>query len=240
MTIPGSANPLLLASAAAEGGYQIERSLRFNSADSAYLSRTPASAGNRKTWTWAGWVKRSAFTGGNGLFEGYVSGDGQTTVGLSEKLFIQDYNIVSYNLVWESNSVFRDPAAWYHVVAVYDSTQASSTNAVKLYINGVEQALSFTAYAGSYSQNRDSYINNTTTHAIGVGDRLNFSNALNGYLADIHFIDGQALDPTSFGEFDTNGIWQPIDASGLTYGKIGRASCRERVLPGLSSGFSVQ
>jgi hypothetical protein len=59
MSVPGGSNPLLLATAAGGGGgYQIERSLRFNSSDSAYLSRTPASAGNRKTWTWAGWVKR--------------------------------------------------------------------------------------------------------------------------------------------------------------------------------------
>jgi len=44
---------------ASTGGYQISRSLRFNSADSAYLNRTPATTTNRRTWTWSGWIKRS-------------------------------------------------------------------------------------------------------------------------------------------------------------------------------------
>ena len=116
MTIPGSANPLLLASAAAEGGYQIERSLRFNSADSAYLSRTPASAGNRTTWSWSGWVKRSQL----GVLQRFFSGATATNdddwmvflFNSSDQLVIGGYNLFFRT----SNSVYRDCSAWYHLV----------------------------------------------------------------------------------------------------------------------------
>jgi hypothetical protein len=114
-----------------------------------------------------------------------------------------------------SQNLHRDPSAWYHVLASVDSTQAISTDRVKLYVNGAEVAYAADLYP---SLNRDFAVNNTVAHKVGQYFTTNSSNF---YLADIHFIDGQALDPTSFGEFDTNGVWQPIDASGLTYGTNG-------------------
>jgi hypothetical protein len=212
--IPGSANSLLLASAA-DDGYAIERSLRFNSADSAYLSRTPASAGNRKTWTWAGWVKRSGlgstqhFLGANN--NGFVAGFGS-----GNELLLYDFS-GSFNINLNTSQVFRDPSAWAHFVFTIDTTQATNSNRVKIYVNGVQVSVFSTA---TYpSQNFDTGWNAATEHRIGHG--FVSSNYFNGYLADIHFIDGQALDPTSFGEFDaTTGVWVPKAYTG-SYGTNG-------------------
>ena len=206
------------------GGYAIERSLRFNSADSAYLSRTPGSAGNRKTWTWAGWVKRSGF----GTYQRILStGDTSLTKGFYFDLVSSDgitlFDYTSSVPVWvlATTQVFRDPGAWYHLQITYDTTQAVSSNRVKLYVNGTQVTTFSTA---SYpSLNYEGYwngaVSGSTLHAIGR-DGSSSSSYFNGYLADIHFIDGQALDPTSFGEFDDNGIWQPKAYTG-SYGTNG-------------------
>jgi hypothetical protein len=205
------------------GGYEIDQSLRFNDDDSAYLSRTPASTGNRKTWTWSGWVKRGRIGGTDqGFFEGNLNFDGSNYFsGIrfeAEKIIAQDIASGSYNLVWRTSAVYRDSGSWYHVVVSYDTTQASSSNTVNIYINGVQQEVSFTAYSGAYVQNRDSYINATNTHSIGTVDAANH---FDGYLADVHFIDGQALDASYFGETDADyGHWKPIKYTG-TYGTNG-------------------
>ena len=216
--IPGSANPLLLATAAGAGGYEIERSLRFNSSDSAYLSRTPASAGNRKTWTWAGWVKRSAIsrTGANSLFGRFTDGDNHTVLRFdnTDKL---DIRFTTSQTVYQldSDAVFRDASAWYHIVVACDTTQGTAADRVKAYANGSQLTLSGTPWPF----NGDTFINITGQHEIG--NLVGVSTAyLDGYLADVHFIDSQALDPSSFGEFDDNGVWQPIAYAG-SYGTNG-------------------
>jgi hypothetical protein len=212
MTIPGSASPLLLRKAAAAGGYSIERSVRFNSSDSAYLSRTPASAGNRKTWTWTGWVKK-ARVADEKIFAGGTS-IGATT-------FLQIFfgstgtlRVSSGSNDWvETTQVFRDSSAWYHFVVALDTTQATGANRLKMYVNGVEiTTFSTDNRAANISQNTDYGININAAHHIG--SYQGSSGFFSGYLADIHFIDGQALTPSSFGEFDDNGIWQPIDYTG--------------------------
>ena len=216
MGVPGNASPLLLTSAAgAAAGYQISRSVRFNSSDSAYLSRTPASAGNRKTWTWAGWVKRSKLGTNQALFSAPQSG-GYPNTGIifnsSDQLrfFVQDASS-NYIVQRVTSAVYRDVSAWMHIVvaADYANTQA------KIYVNGSE----VTAFATSTGPtNTDGLINASgTVHVIGQ-----FSNTyyLDGCLADIHFIDSQALTPSAFGEFDTNGVWQPIEYAG-SYGTNG-------------------
>jgi hypothetical protein len=220
--IPGSANPLLLQSAVAAGGYQISRSLRFNQPDSPRLSRTPASAGNRKTWTWAGWVKRSGLGQYGALFVGVtgVTSNGNIVFYDNDTLVIIDQTSGSPGLDLKTTQVFRDTSSWYHIVCAVDTTQATSTNRVKLYINGIQVSSFGTA---SYpSQNYDTYINNTVAHNIGaLVTGGNYYNGFNGYLADVYHIDGQALDPTSFGEFDaTTGVWVPIEYTG-TYGTNG-------------------
>jgi len=196
------------------------RSVRFNSADSAYLSRTPASAGNRRTWTWSGWVKKVKnvsilpllnarqsysdfmnvwFDSGNGLFVQSRVGDANT--------------FYAY-----TTAVFRDPSAWYHVLIAVDTTQASDSNGIKVYINGTQQTLTIP----TYNQNENTYVNSTYEHRLGYLINQNSSTYyLDSYLADLHLIDGQALTPSSFGETDaTTGQWIAKDYSG-SYGTNG-------------------
>jgi len=215
MSIPGAGNPLLLGGGAA-GGYKIYRSLRFNSADSAYLSRTPASAGNRKTWTWAGWVKRSALGVRQALFTVYTSPYLGLEFSGADTITVHDSTETTIAISRQTTALYRDLSAWYHVVLAYDTTQAIAANRVKLYVNGVE-VTNFSINANP-PQNADTAVNMAYLHAIGVWNTV--GHYQNGYLADIHFIDGQALTPSSFGEFDTNGVWQPKAYSG-TYGTNG-------------------
>jgi hypothetical protein len=215
MSIIGSE---LLLGAAGAGGYEIERSLRFNSADSAYLNRTPGSAGNRKTWTWAGWVKKSGNASFQTLFANAVGSTNTTYFVLSLGRSADDPIYVS---IWDVNllvttQVFRDPSAWYHIVLAFDATQGTNSNKLKLYVNGSEVTTFATDNRSSIS-NQDYAINAVESHTIGSNRGSNY---FNGYLADVHFIDGQALDPSSFGEFDDNGVWQPIAYAG-SYGTNG-------------------
>jgi hypothetical protein len=197
-------------------GYNLTRSLRLRSSATAYLSRTPASASNRKTWTWSGWVKRGSLStsaANTFLSAGYNSAPWFVAqFGTDQKIEISFSAGVSNGTI--TNAVFRDPSAWYHIVIAVDTTQATASNRLKLYVNNVEQTFSSTNYP---SQNYDGQINNTTNHSIGGYSGQYFD----GYLTEVNFIDGQALTPSSFGETDTiTGVWKPKAYSG-TYGTNG-------------------
>ena len=220
MTIPGGA-PALFFTAAAAGpaaGYAIDRSLRFNSADSAYLSRTPSSAGNRKTWTWSGWIKKTV----QGSYQKFFSG-GNTSdehgfrFENTDQLSVYRYS-GGMTFQVKTTRVFRDPSAFFHLIVAYDSSQGTASNRVKIYINGVQE----TDFATSNYPSQDSEygINNTVEHGIGRLSGAPSSEYFNGYLADVQLVDGQALAPTDFGETDSSGIWQPKAYSG-SYGTTG-------------------
>ena len=223
MSIPGSALPLLLASpAGAAGGYEIERSLRFNRVDSAYLSKTFGSAGNTKLWTFSFWYKscvskdpseprRHIFTARNASGHHCII----NFRGSEDKFEVYFYN---GSLVFQvlTTAVYRDPSAWGHYMVVFDTDQSTPANRVKMYANGVQITQFATANYPSqgYSQ---ALWNSAEPQTIGRDD----TTYLDGYLADVHFIDGQALTPTSFGEFDaTTGVWNPIEYTG-SYGTNG-------------------
>jgi len=209
-----------IASTASFYPYAIDQSLRFNDDDSAYLSRTPATAGNRKTWTWSGWVKRGnigstqllfmASNGSSSVYEFRFISDGGSS-GVAESL---QFNVPS-GYAFRSTAVHRDPSAWGHVVLSVDTTQGTASNRAKIYYNGV---LLTSDGSAVLSLNEDTSINNTLLHTIG---NRGFNNTLHfdGYLAEINFIDGQALDPTSFGEFKS-GVWVANEYTG-TYGTNG-------------------
>jgi len=222
MSIPGAAHPMLLAAVAEQAAYSIPRSLRFNSSDSAYLSRTPASAGNRKTWTWSGWVKIASFTRTHFFF-----GASNTFAAFNGGESISDCEIY-FNLRGGGTNYFssfapklRDPSAWYHFVFAIDTTQSTASNRLKVYINGVQITAAGSTGQSFPPQNDDLAVNDTISHLI-CGQYY-----FDGYLADIWFLDG--LTPTTavvngvtrltqLGEFDTNGIWQPKawDGAALT------------------------
>jgi hypothetical protein len=215
MGVPGNANALLLKSAAAGGAYQVQRSLRFNSADSAYLNRTPASAGNRKTWTWAGWVKGSVLGTQQWLFACEVGGSSDYLRFLSDNIEFGSFTgAVPYSIT--TTAVYRDPSAWMHVVAVFDSTNATASSRSRLYVNG--SLITQYSSATYPSLNLDTpCINTANSHVIGGRTGIYFS----GYLAEVHFIDGQALTPSSFTETDaTTGQLIPKAYTG-SYGTNG-------------------
>ena len=193
--------------------YEIEQSLRFNSADSAYLSRTPASAGNRKTWTWSGWVKYTVKNNTSTFNQPLFWANNSASSGIS---FSQDpdtaHRIFVYNAGFniQTTQFFRDPSSWYHIVAVIDTTQATASNRTKLYINGVQ--VTDLATASYPTQNTDTDINNTVEH--NIGKQIGQSRYLDAYLSEVNFIDGSALDPDQFAELDDNGVWRPIKYAG--------------------------
>jgi len=214
MSIIGS-NVLAGASGGAGAAdYQIQRSLRFNSADSAYLNRTPSSAGNRKTWTWSGWVKRIKIGGVSPRMFGTYTGGSYIGWDIefnnSDKIEVHYYDGSSYVFRRTTTAVYRDPSAWYHIVVAVDTTQSTANDRLKLYVNGV-QVTAFDTTT-NVSPNYETNINTVVEHRIGY----NYSYS-DFYLADVHFVDGQALAPTDFGEFDDNNVWQPKEFAG-TYG----------------------
>ena len=209
-----------LAGSSGQGGagYAIERSLRFNLADSAYLNRTPSSAGNQKTYTYSTWIKRAdVATGRQVWFAAIPSGSNYVQFSFEVnniKLYFRYNGGTSYVLT--TDALFRDTSAWYHVVIAVDSTQATSTDRVKIYVNGVNYS-----YTGTVlPQNSDTTINSAVQHAISSYQPYGSSAYFNGYMADVHFIDGQALTPSDFGEYDDNNVWQPkeVDSSLLVAG----------------------
>ena len=205
------------------GAYNLESSLRFRSVANAYLSRTPTTAGNRKTWTISFWFKRGIISSGNKTI--YRANGGSDATGTYILLTSGDVlNVSTYILgsgyAWQllSNQVFRDPSAWYHLVVSVDTTQATASDRVKLYVNG-EQITSFST-SNYPSLNYDTHTNNTITHYIGT--RPDLSNEyFDGYITEFNLVDGQALTPSDFGETDTTtGVWKPKEYAG-TYGTNG-------------------
>ena len=217
MSIPGAGSPLFLSAAAAEAvaAHQIDRSLRFNDDDTAHLSRTPSSASNRTTWTWSAWVKRSKVGAEANLFSvGASSTEAAFRFNTDDTLQVRDGGGGELT----TNAVFRDPSAWFHIVVALDNTKSTDTDRFKLYVNGVEQTYSGSTYA---SQNTNSDFNTTNTHYIGRQVH-NTANLFDGYLTEIHFVDGTQLAASDFGFYDSNNVWQPKDCKdNLTYGTNG-------------------
>ena len=200
------------------GGFSITNSLRFNDNDSAYLSRTPSVAGNRKTWTWSSWVKRGNIGSAQILFAASNESTTQAYMflGSDDSFGYFDY-VSASNVNVKTNALLRDVSGWYHLVVVFDTTQATGSDRVKIYINGTEQTVTYTL---TPSLNYEGSINTTGAHGIG---REEYGNAyyFDGYMAEVNFIDGQALTPDDFGEINaTTGEWSPKAYAG-TYGTNG-------------------
>ena len=190
---------------------------------STYLSRTPSSAGNRRTLTISAWIKLA----GLGTNRHIICEEGAGTEKIDEikisntdVLRIENYNDSGSDYSLITSQVFRDPNAWYHLVVAFDSTQATSSDRIKVYLNG-SQITSFSTETYP-SQNHDFYWN-SNLEKVGIGaDTRTPSNYFNGSMAHVHFIDGTAYDASAFGETDaTTGIWKPKTAPSVTYGTNG-------------------
>ena len=200
-------------------GYDVANSLRFDDGSSDHLNRTPSSAGSRTTWTWSAWVKRSDIAPTNGLFEAYDSSGNFTYIRFAPD-YLRILNIIGGSLKAQFNTsaLFRDVSAWYHIVWTWDTTNGTAGDRSRLYVNGT-RITDFSTETNPTS-GEQSFINNNDAHYVGSTGQPSLY--FNGYMAEVCFIDGTALDPTSFGEFDEDsGIWKPIDVSGLTFGTNG-------------------
>ena len=206
--------------------HPIDQSIRFNDDDSAYMSRTPSGASNRKTFSFSCWLKLGSGTIDSGAEKAFFSArDGSSDYysilsfngdqsGASQLEFV-NRNGSSYAGYVYTTQLFRDPSAWYHIVLNVDTTDAISSERIKLYVNGLR--VTDVTYSAP-SLNLDMNMNNNIATAIGARPTNNLH--FDGYLAEIHFIDSYAYDPSFFGEFNDSGIWIPKKYSG-SYGTNG-------------------
>jgi len=215
MSIVGSN---VLAGASGQGGYFLENSLRFRKSVSGHLSRTFTSAGSLTTWTWSAWVKRSLFPDTTALWSSNTTSDMLYIASGGNLTF---YPGTSTKYV-RSAALLQDPAAWYHVMVVWDTTNATDSERLLLYINGVKQtsANGATWPNGYPALNTTTGFNSNAAHGIGIGI-WNLASKCDGYMTEINFIDGQALTADEFGEFDAaTGVWKPKEYLGA-YGTNG-------------------
>jgi hypothetical protein len=206
----------------------LTNSVRLRSSASAYLSRTPASAGSKTTWTFSCWFKRGSltnspnqtlFSASGGSAEDMIRIIGTAGSPDQDKIGFYIYNGAYIAGNFTTTQVFRDPASWYHLVWIWDSTNATSTDRVRLYING-QRVTSFSESSYPALNAQCGAINNTYQHEIGRQTNAT-TRVFDGYLTDINFIDGQALTPNYFGAVDAaTGVWEPATYRG-TYGTNG-------------------
>ena len=211
----------LLSASGGDTGYKIDQSLMFNAGDTAYLNRTPSSAGNRRTFTLSMWMKLT--TTGFGAGPVFCCGTGTNDASTTYIAFYQGkWHYQGYNTNYRvTNRLFRDVGSWYHFVWAIDSTQGTADNRIRLYVNGVEETSFGTK--NNPSQNYDFIINSTNEHQLGdEGNQTGGYTPFDGYMAEVNFIDGAQLTPSSFGETDSDtGQWIPKEPDGLTYGTNG-------------------
>ena len=196
-------------------GFQVANSCRFNSASSDALTKTLGSGGNRKTFTISLWTKPSSISQQQMFISADSNQFGFDNTGI---IFFYENNGGTEKPYVRWSPQYRDTGAWYHVCLAIDTTQGTASNRMKLYVNGSQ--VTDTISATYPDQNQDLNWNTNVAHAIG---RYSGSGGhYDGYMSEIMLINGSALAPTSFGEFNSQtGIWIPKDVSGLTPGTNG-------------------
>ena len=199
-------------------GFDVANSLRQNRADSSFLSKTFSTDGtHHDKGTISVWVKRSE-TGAEAMIY---------SAGASGREFIRfetndtlTYRSLDEGFHLNTNRVFRDISAWYHIVVAFDSSQSTASNRQKIYVNGVQET-SFATETYQPNQNTDHKILSAELQRLGKDSEQNGPYA-NCYYCEVVGIDGQQLAPDQFGEFDEDSnIWKPKDVSGLTFGTNG-------------------
>ena len=212
----------------------IANSCIFDAASNVSLTRTPSGAGNRKTFTVSVWAKRCVLTdaagnntygqrilnvgaSGSSFFDIKWSGSGDTEG--ANRLHIREYSSSAEQIEYWTNRTFEDTSKWYHILLQVDTTQVSSGDRIKLYVDG-DQVTSWYR-ANAPSSNFDTLVNSTVLHNIGRFTGAT-SNNLSGYLAEFNLVDGSIVAPSTFGLTDTStGRWIPKSLTGITYGTNG-------------------
>ena len=211
----------------ATGAQVIDGSLKFDDDNSQYLKRTPGSAGNRRTWTWSGWVKRFKLGAYQALFGAEQDSSNRLRIEFSnsDTLIIGGKTGGSTTFDLNTTQVFRDCSSFYHIVFAVDTTQSTANDRIKVYVNGT-QITSFGTQTDP-SENHETFGNSTQAHAIGAYGVPAYY--LDGGMSNVYLIDGQALDASYFGftdpltntwkpkkydgTFGTNGFYLPMDGN---------------------------
>lgn len=209
------------AGAAGAGGYSVDNSIVLDDGSSQYLSRTVGTGDNNgKTFTFSCWVKR-----GNLSTQQTLISAGSTTHETEWYFNSSDQLVFTFRTSstggFTTNELFRDPHAWYHLILAVDTTQATATNRARLWINGSE-ITSFSSYTNIAQNNTSNMFE--TGQPLYLGADQTPGNYGDFYMSEVVGIsDSQITDATSFGEYDTNGVWRPIsiEDAGLTFGNNG-------------------
>ena len=185
-----------------------------------YIHRTPSGAGDRQKFTISTWIKRPNPTGQGWIMtvDTYPSGNMfQYQLDTASNIGVQQYHGSSAQVAVTTNNLLRDPAAWYHLVLRVDTTQSTSADRVRIYINGTEASYNSTTYP---SQNFNFEVNDTKKHSIG--SREDTSSGTSLYYSHYHFCDGYSYGPDSFGSTDsTTGQWKINTSPSVSYGTNG-------------------
>ena len=191
---------------------------------SAYLTRTPSSASNQKTFTISTWVKKCNTTGNKIIFSQGADNGEFFSIRLDARGYLNVFHLTNggytYASLLSTSMMLRDNHGFYHITVAVDTTQATASDRTKIYING-NLITDFVSGENSYpSQNFDSYVN--TTNVVTIGAKPANGDNLDGHLSHFHFIDGTAYAASDFGQTDaTTGIWKPKTSPSVTYGTNG-------------------
>ena len=217
------------ANSAADTGYDIDNSCRFDDAGDNNLLFQMGTPTDGKKHTVSCWVKKSRIAGGSqNIFtaeqeEGDpYDGSGIYFGGGSNDYLTYNHATAGTAYTLTSDAQYRDPSAWYHVVCHTDSTDGTAADRMKMYVNG-ERVTVFSNTPTNFPEDGLPNMNMSgENHRIGTNETNDnsLSAPWDGYISEFYFIDGQALTPSSFGETNAAGIWVPIDYEG-TYGDNG-------------------
>ena len=194
-------------------GYTLDQSCRFNDDDSAYLMQTAVVPTEGRTWTYAFGIKRGNLTGtAQYMLNGESSSTLYTFCQFHTDNTLRFYSTTDALMNFQTNAVFRDVENWYYIQFIFDSTDATAADRMKIYVNGVRQDVIIN---NAISLDATTYINANTVSQ-RIGRYFGAGGYLDAYLSEVNFIDGQALTPSSFGQFKSD-IWIPKKYTG-SYG----------------------
>jgi len=176
-------------------------------------------ASNRRTWTWSAWVKLGSLSGNQSFFTSRTDNSNYSTIRIEpDRFHIFDLVSGGFNHQVKTNRRLRDPNCWYHLLVAVDTTQGTASNRIKMYVNGEQEtSLAESSYP---AQNYQTFVNQADTHYLGQGGNL--GDKFDGSMSHIHFVDGTALTPSTFGSTDsTTGEFKINTSPSVTYGTNG-------------------
>jgi len=199
-------------------GYEVENSVLMDRSGSDYFKKSPG-AGNRRTWTFATWAKRTSVSGNHGLITSGTASQVKSYIYFysSGGKFSYEQYAGGYQINIKTNTGYQGTSDWAHYIVAVDTTQGTAANRVKMYVDGVQ----ITSLAASTYPSENFQTDMSDNNLRNIGGEQNGTNTFDGYLAETVFIDGLQLDASSFGEVNSSDVFVPIDVSDLTFGAKG-------------------